>query len=113
MSGQLNTQPTYEQPLTIKGHTARGWYTFWSGLLMGQPTGLPFSVPLSSSPMSYQAQQGGTLIIQGGTVSMVSFTRDGVTNYNTGQTQGLFPVSQFDTLIITYTGTPNLTFVPR
>lgn len=113
MSGQLNQLPTYEQPLTIKGHTTRGWYSFWAGLLTGQPTGLPFSVSLAPSPMSYKAPQGGSLIIQGGAVSLVSLSRDGVTNFNTGQTQGLFALSQGDTLIINYTGTPALTFVPR
>lgn len=113
MSGQLNTQPTYEEPLTKKGFTTRGWYTFWSGLLKGQPTGLPSAVPLTASPMNYKAPSGGTVIIQGGTVSLVSISRDGITNFNTGQTQGLFPVSLGDVLIINYTGTPALTFVPR
>jgi hypothetical protein len=113
VTGQLNTQPSYDEPLTKKGFTTRGWYTFWAGLLTGQPTGFPSSVTLSASPMSYKAPEGGHLIIQGGAVTLVSLTRDGITNYNTGQTQGMFPVSLGDTLIINYTGTPVLTFVPR
>lgn len=113
MSEQLNTQPTYEEPLTKKGFTTRGWYTFWTGLRIGQPTGLPSSVTPTGSPFTYKAPQGGTLIIRGGTVSLVSFSRDGITNFNTGQTQGMFPVSLGDVLIINYTGAPVLTFVPR
>lgn len=113
MSGQLNTEPTYEEPLTKKGFTTRGWYTFWTGLRIGQPTGFPSAVALPVSPASLKAPGGGTFIIQGGSVSLVSFTRDGVTNFNTGQTQGMFPVSLGDVLIINYTGTPAITFVPR
>lgn len=113
MAQQFNQLPNYEQPLTIKGNIARGWYSLWSGLLIGQPTQAISSVPLITSPMSYQAKCGGTLMIQGGTVTLVSLSRDGITNFNTGQTQGCFPLSLGDVLIINYTGTPVLTFVPR
>jgi hypothetical protein len=113
VSQQFNTQPTYDDPIVVKGNTGKSWYRFFSGLKTGQPFGLPFALTAASSPFTYKAIQGGTVIIQGGTVSMVSFSRDGVTNFNTGQTQGMFPLSQGDVLIITYSGTPNLTFVPR
>ncbi len=113
MAQQFNTLPTYDQPIVTKGYTTRGWYSAWSGLITGQATGPAAPVTPSVSPYTYKAEQGGTLIIQGGTVSMVSFSRDGVTNFNTGQTQGMFPLSQGDLLIITYSGAPNLTFVPR
>lgn len=113
MAQQLNRMPEYNEHLTTKGETTRGWYSFFAGLFTGQPVGQPVSVALATSPMAYRATQGGHLIIQGGTVTMVSLSRDGVTNFNTGQTQGIFPLSQGDTLFITYTGTPVLTFVPR
>lgn len=113
MAQQFNRAPTYNEPLATKGVTTRDWYVCWTGLVNGQPTGIPAPVTAGPSPYTYKASQGGTLIIQGGTVSMVSFSRDGVTNFNTGQTQGMFPVSAGDTLIITYSGAPNLTFVPR
>jgi hypothetical protein len=110
---QFNRAPTYQEPLVTKGSITKGWFTLWTGLLSGQATGPVSPVTLGTSPLSYKAAQGGTLVIQGGSVSLVSFTRDGLTNVNTGQTQGMFPLSQNDTLIITYTGTPILTFVPR
>jgi len=113
MAQQFNRLPEYNERLETKGNTTRGWYSLFAGLWSGQPTAPASAVTLGSSPFSYQAPSGGTLIIQGGTVSMVSFTRDGITNFNTGQTQGMFPLSQRDTLIMTYTGTPTLTFVPR
>lgn len=113
MAQQFNRAPTYNEALVTKGSTTRDWYSCWTGLVNGQPTGLPSPVVPASSPYTYKATQGGTLIIQGGTVSMVSFSRDGVTNFNAGQTQGMFPLSQGDLLIITYSAAPNLTFVPR
>lgn len=113
MAQQFNRLPEYNEALVTKGNTTRGWYSFFAGLMTGQATGLPATVAPSVSPYSYKAAQGGTLIVQGGAVSMVSFNRDGVTNFNTGQTQGMFPLSQGDTLIITYSAAPNLTFVPR
>lgn len=113
MSDQLNIQPTYTEPLVKKGFTTRGWYSFWTGLLRGQPVGQPFSVTLTASPMRYQSVIGGNLIIQGGTVTLVSLSRDGITSYNTGQIQGFFPMSLGDVLTINYTGSPALTFVPR
>lgn len=113
MAQQFNRLPEYNEPLTTKGNTTRGWYSLFAGLLTGQATGPAASVTPSGSPYSYRATQGGTLLVQGGTVSMVSLSRDGVTNFNTGQTQGVFPLSQGDTLIITYSVAPNLTFVPR
>jgi hypothetical protein len=109
----LNRFPTYTEPLSTKGETTRGWYTFWSGLAKGQPFAPIQSVIAGTSPYTYVAGQGGHLIVQGGTVSLVSLTRDGINNVNTGQTQGLFPMSQGDSLIITYSSIPNLTFVPR
>ena len=113
MAQQFNQLPTYEQPIVTKGNTTRGWYSLWAGLITGQATGPAAVVSPSVSPYTYKADQGGTLIIQGGTVSMVSFSRDGVTNFNTGQTQGMFPLSQGDLLIITYSVAPNITFIPR
>lgn len=113
MAQQFNRLPEYNESLETKGKTTRGWYSLFAGLLGGQASGPAAPITLGPSPFTYQAPTGGSLIIQGGTVSMVSLTRDGVTNFNTGQTQGMFPLSQRDTLIITYTGTPNLTFVPR
>lgn len=113
MAQQYNRLPEYNEQMTTKGQTTRGWYSLFAGFITGQPTGPASAITPISSPYTYKAAQGGTLIIQGGTVSLVSFSRDGVNNFNCGQTQGLFPLSQGDQLIITYSAAPNLTFVPR
>lgn len=109
----LNRFPNYTEPLTNKGETSRGWYTYWLGISKGQPNAAIAPITRTASPFTYTAAQGGTVVIQGGTVSMVSINRDGINNFNTGQTQGLFPVSQGDSLIVTYTVGPTMTFIPR
>lgn len=113
MAQQYNRLPEYNEPLTTKGNTTRGWYSLFAGFFTGQATGPAAPIVAGTSPYTYKVTQGGTLIIQGGTVSLVSISRDGVNNFNTGQTQGLFPLSQGDLLIINYSAAPNVTFLPR
>lgn len=105
--------PTYTETLETGGNTTRGWYTFWLGLLQGQPVGVPQSVVPGASPFSYVASVGGSAIVNGGTVSKVEVSRDGVTFFVTGQTAGMFPLSMGDTLRVTYSGVPTATFLPR
>jgi hypothetical protein len=110
---QFNRVPTYDQPLHIKGTTNAGWYRFFTGILQGQATGTPQAQTVGISPFSFVAPSGGTAILTGGTVSNVSFSRDGDTSYVTGQTSGMFTMSQGDSLIITFSQLPTLTFIPR
>ena len=113
MSQQLNRMPDVAQPLSPKGTTASGWYRFWQGLWSGTPTGNVSVVTPISSPFTYAAPVGGTLIVNGGVVSQVRYSRDGANLYVTGQTQGMFPLSQGDQVWITYSVPPILTFAPR
>ncbi len=108
-----NRQPTYQEPLETDGVTTRGWYAFWAGLFSGQPNGLVSAISPSGSPFSYVAPVGGNVIVSGGTVSQILYSRDGSTFYGTGQTSGMFPLSQGDTLKVTYSAAPTMTFVPR
>lgn len=114
MTVALNRMPTYQEPLDQKGVTTRGWYTFWSGLFQGQPTGPVSVLQVGTSPFSYIAPQGGTVILSGGSTTAVQFSRDGVNLYSTGATSGMFPLSKGDTLVVTYSlAPPNMEFVPR
>jgi hypothetical protein len=114
---QLNRMPTYQEPLSQKAGaaytTTRGWYQFFTGVLQGQATGLPAPQVVGISPFAFVAPAGGTAILTGGTVSNVTFSRDGETSYVTGQTSGMFPMSLGDILTITYSALPTLIFVPR
>jgi hypothetical protein len=107
----FNTAPTYETPLTVKGSTHRTWYAFFQNIYKGSPPSSESTLTLGASPWSYQATAKGFAIIKGGTVSAVQFGRTQTTL--TGQTQGIFPLSQGDTLTITYSVVPTVTWVPQ
>jgi hypothetical protein len=105
------TAPTYDTPLTQKGQTHTAWYRFFQGVYKGTPPASESTVTLGASPYAYQAAAKGFLIIRGGTVSAAQFARSVTTL--TGQTQGIFPLSQGDTLTITYSVLPTVTWVPQ
>lgn len=112
----FNTLPTYEQPLTSRDGkvTTRGWYSFWSGQSEGQPTGPAAPLVVGPSPFTYQAIQGGSLIVQGGTTTQIQFTRGDGNFYVVGTTAGMFALAKGDSLVVTYSvGPPNMIFVPR
>ena len=105
--------PTYDQKLTAGTNTSKVWYFFFKALHDWQPTGSEFKVTLTGSPFTYVAPSKGFVIVQGGTVTMIQFSRNGTTNYNTGITQGIVPLSAGDYVLMHYTATPNFTFVPQ
>lgn len=111
---QFNTAPTYDQPLMVKGQIASVWYRLWSGLFKGQPTGPVAGVTVGSSPFKYAAPQGGSVIVNGGSTTQISFSRDGANFFITGQTAGMFKLAQGDILQVTYpVAPPTMTFVPQ
>lgn len=112
-SGQFNSMPQYPEPLNAGSNTSSNWYRFWAALFRGLPPGNVEPVTLTGSPYIYSATRRGTVIVNGGTVSNVSFSRDGGTTYYTvGTTAGMFPVNASDLLKVTYSAPPTVTFVP-
>lgn len=105
--------PNYREPIVEKGVTGRTWYQFLVDVWKGKPPASESTVLATSSPFTYTAASKGFVIVQGGTVSLVQFSRNGTTNYTTGQTQGTFPLSQGDSLVVTYSVAPTLTWVPQ
>jgi hypothetical protein len=103
--------PTYEQPLTKGGQTASVWYRAFQGLVQGVPPSAERTITVGISPFSYTAPSKGFLIISGGIVTATQFTRTVTTL--TGQTTGIYPLSQGDVLTVTYTGLPTVTWVPQ
>ena len=69
------------------------------------------SVPVSASPFTYVAGSAGNLAVSGGTVSSITLTRANTTT-PTGVTAGLIPMANRDTVTITYSGLPTVTFIP-
>lgn len=112
MTQQFNSMPTFQTPLETNGVTSRPWYFFLSGLFRGLPPQLENQVPPTGSPFSYIAPVRGFLIVHGGTVSDIEFSRDGSTFYNLGVTAGQITLAASDTVVITYSLAPTLTFVP-
>lgn len=111
MTVQYRLPPTYEEGLIKEGNTSASWYRFIQAMHLGIAPNQEVKITVKASPFVYVAPQGGFVIIQGGTVSKVQFTRSGT--YTTGQTNGLFPVSLGDQITVTYSGAPTMTFVSQ
>lgn len=112
MPQQFNSLPNYPVPLITGGRTESAWYRFWAGLFNGLAPAAEVPVTLGASPYVYSAPVKGFVIVSGGTVSAVEFSRDGVTFYSYGVTAGPFPLNAADRIRITYTVAPTVTFVP-
>ena len=81
----------------------------------------PVGVTPGASPYTYQNTSGrpGDMIVAAnananvGAVSAIAFSRDNVTFYSFGLIAGVFPLSEYDFLRVTYTVAPTMTFIPR
>lgn len=109
----FNTLPKFDIPFINGRVNTKDWYFFLSGLFTGLPPGNVQAITVATSPFTYQATRRGFVLLSGGTVTLVQFTRDGITNYTTGATGGAFPLSASDRLIVTYTVAPTMVFVPQ
>ena len=69
-------------------------------------------VTVGASPFTFKASQKGALVISGGGLRRVEITRDGTTFYSTGAFRGMFPLSTNDSMRVTFTAVPVLTFFP-
>ena len=83
------------------------------------PAGAPSAAPLlpitaGASPYSYKNTSGTrqNMIVTGGTVTLIAFSRDGVTFYSTGLIAGCVMLNPNDICQITYTVAPVVTAVP-
>lgn len=70
------------------------------------------AVALGASPFDYKAPATGYVIVAGGTVSALAYGRDG-TFTTIGVVAGIIPISRGDTLRITYTVVPTVSFLKR
>ncbi len=79
----------------------------------GQTSGAPIQVITpTGSPFTYTATAEGNLSVQGGTVTIVQFTR-GSTIIPLGLTSALIPMIIGDKVTITYLTAPSIYFIPR
>jgi hypothetical protein len=103
---------------------SREWYRFFLNLfeLTGNgSSGItnykvqPSAIVVDEAPYVYVNDTGfpADIIVSGGGVILLEFSRDGVTFFNTGSFYGMFTLSPFDRLRVTYQTPPQLTLVPR
>lgn len=109
--------PPHARYVTDTGQPTKEFYIFLHNLFNASGNGsLPgadlIAVSLGASPAVYTATQGGSIIVSGGTVSLIEFSRDEVTWVTTGLTAGMFHLSDGDSLRVTYSVKPGVTFVP-
>jgi hypothetical protein len=111
MPSSFRVVPTFSQAITPGYKNDSVWYRYFQAADSGEPPANETTLKPTGSPFSFVAPSQGFVMISGGTVSLVQFNRSG-TNINTGQTNGTYPVSLGDTIRVTYSGIPVMTFVP-
>lgn len=83
------------------------WYQWLQSLLKPGPIA---PITVGASPFTYTASERGLLIVTGGTVTALAFTRGGTTIDVTGQQTTALAAG--DSLAITYAVLPVIQFVP-
>jgi len=77
--------------------------------------GQPSSITVGASPFTYTntLKYNSDVLISGGGISKLLFTRNGTTFYNTGSYYGMFTLSPNDSLKVYYVSAPTMTLIPR
>lgn len=109
---QNNLTPNWSTPLVDlqTGYASPSWFEFFARLTT-QPPPIVGVVP-TGSPFTYTASTNGQLAVSGGTVSSITLSRAKMTNIPTGVTSGIIPLSQGDSVTITYSVVPTINFIP-
>lgn len=117
MSRSTSKPPLWEAVVrdTIRTVTDRwrGWIVEVDEALNGVANAVPADLTLTGSPFTFTNQTKSTvmLMINGGSVSAIQYTRDGVNFYSVPS--GALSVFPGDQVRITYSATPTVTVVPR
>lgn len=93
----------------------KDWFLFFTNLYTAVTDGMSQPAEasvLGASPAVYTAVIRGQAHVGGGNVSLVEFSRDGTNWYDTGIVEGFVEMNTADSLRITYTVVPTLTFFP-
>lgn len=107
---QYRILPNYPVPLSQGGATQASWYRFWNDINQGTPSSQELTLTPTGSPFTYQATQGGFLVVSGGTISSIVFTRVG--SYTLGTVAGAFPMAAGDQITVSYSMVPTIVFAP-
>jgi len=88
------------------GMVTRQWYLYFQGSDPAAAT----AVVVGVSPFTYVPSDVGSVVVRGGTVSLIEIIRKG-TAVDVGVTAGIIPIARGDQLRITYTVLPTVTFL--
>lgn len=111
------TNPTFGVPSPIlpaidpkSGKFASVWYQFLARLAQLTAES-PMTLPtVGASPYTFTAGTIGNMFVTGGTVSSIVLTRSGTSI--TCQPDQFIPMAAGDTITVTYSVLPTMTFVP-
>jgi len=100
------------------GCANRTWFLFWQGIAKNAYKSYstqPSDIIVTGSPFTYTNSSEGEvdILVANGGVTRLEFSRNGTTLYNCGSYYGMFRLSPYDNLIVTYTTAPTLTLIPR
>lgn len=102
--------PNQRVPIAKEGGIVNeAWSRFFQGLV--SPPSQVEPVTVGASPFDFTSSEPGSLVVRAGTVSAISLVRGG-SALALGVTSGLIPVGIDDTIRITYTVAPTVTFIP-
>lgn len=75
----------------------------------------PVAITPGASPYTYQnaSSYAASVVVQGGTVTKVEFSRDGTTFFDIGVLAGMIALSAYDSLRVTYAVAPTMTLILR
>lgn len=111
-TNQFRTPPTFTEQLAAGVTNNSKWYRYFQQNELGTPPSNEIQITVGGSPFSYTATVKGFVILSGGTVTSVMFSRTLNQFYLTGQTSGVFPMAQNDVLKVSYSARPSMVFVP-
>lgn len=115
MRSRFDSAPLQSQVDSTEPRWRRWFQDVWASInAIALP--LPTLSAVGASPFTYQFQQAGsgTLLITGGTVSLVEWSRDNTTWHSVAvASPAIIPLSQGDYVRITYTVAPTVVEVLR
>ena len=98
------------------GHIQTNWWRLIANIsnqAFGTNANQETTITVSGSPFVYTPIVAGSVIVNGGAVSLIEYSPTGKTFYPTGNTGGVFQMVASSSLRVTYGNPPAVTFFPR
>lgn len=98
------------RPVKVRIKPTDTWWQFFVNLSQQSARSPVAVISPSASPYTYTAAQIGSLVVRGGTVSLLQLVRGGSAVNVTGAV--VVPLCADDSVVVTYSVMPTVTFVP-